>query len=434
MTEKEEGQTVIQWNSFITTEDKILPHYLRELGYSTGMVGKNHVVEVPNLYQFPNYHADPNDPEIKKLVVQNYEKVVSQILKCGFDFVGGIYHNNPNFIGLADLAVQNMDWIAEAGLNFIDQYHQDPFFLYFATTIPHQPSNAERAWKADPRVTAKGYLENPPNILPPRSTLNERIKEAGLQENKKELVLWLDDALGAILDKLEEHNILDNTIIFFFNDHGQSAKGSLYQGGTLNPSIVWRSRGFKVGNICNTRVANVDFTPTILELAGAGNVDDKFDGNSFLNVLNGNTTESRESLYFELGYARAVIKGDYKYLAVRYPEYAQNMSLAQRKEVLDGYNKNREFRNMVIVNRDPAAPFSHFSAIPGGQHAEFASYGKNPAYFEADQLFNLTKDPDELVNLANDEAYQTILDDMKKELQRYLNQLPGKFGELKTSN
>ena len=58
-TEAEEGQTVIQWNTFITQKDSILPHYLKDLGYTTGMVGKNHVIEARGLYQFPDYNADP---------------------------------------------------------------------------------------------------------------------------------------------------------------------------------------------------------------------------------------------------------------------------------------------------------------------------------------------------------------------------------------
>ncbi len=63
-TETNEGQTVIQWNTQLTGQEKTLPHYLREAGYSTGMVGKNHVIETPGLYRFPDYNADPLDPEV----------------------------------------------------------------------------------------------------------------------------------------------------------------------------------------------------------------------------------------------------------------------------------------------------------------------------------------------------------------------------------
>jgi len=426
-TEQEEGQTVIQWNSFITDRDRILPHYLKELGYTTGMVGKNHVIEVGGLEGFPDFNADPRDPEIAKRIEDNYRKVERSILNCGFDYTGGIYHNNPNFIGVSELAVQNLDWITLAGLDFIDKYHENEFFLYYATTVPHGPTEPERSWNADPKITARGFLEEVPEVMPARHTLPERLEQAGLGGTDKENVLWLDDALGALLSKLEEHNILDKSIIFFFNDHGQHAKGTLYQGGVLNPSIIWKAGGFPCGNVCEAKISNVDFAPTILELAGAEKLDKDFDGRSFKAALDGEQSESRESLFFELGYARAVIMGNYKYYAVRYPEYAKNWTAEERAGVLDRYNDGRPFRNMAIVNRDPEKPFSHLEVVPGGGHAENQSYGKKPGYFDPDQLYDLEADPGEMNNLANNPEYREILLELKAELQEYLDDLPGKF-------
>ncbi len=426
-TNHEEGQTVIQWNTFITEKDKILPHELKDLGYITGMVGKNHVIEAKGLYNFPNFNADANDPEVKHKVTENYKIVQKAILNSDFDYADGIYNNNPDFIGVEELAVQNMDWIAEAGLKFIEQNKDKPFFLYFATTIPHGPSNAERSWLADPKITAKGYLDKAPDVLPPRNTLTKRLREAGITGRGKENVLWLDDALGALIDKLEEDDLLDNTIIFFFNDHGQHAKGTLYQGGVHDPCIVWRSKGFNCGNASDAKVMNVDFVPTILDFAGGKDVNQHFDGFSFKPVLDGKSINSRESLYFELGYARGVMKDDFKYIALRYPDYASNWSAAQRDSCLIAYNKTREFRNMQIVNRDPKKPFSHLEVVPGGGQAEHESYGKLPGYFDNDQLYNLETDPGELNNLANNPDYQKKLMEMKKELQTYLDDLPGKF-------
>ena len=426
-TENEEGQTVIQWNTFITESDKILPHYLKELGYKTGMVGKNHVIEAKGLETFPDFNASATEPEVKRKIENNYEKVRNAILNCGFEYAEAIYHNNPDFIGVKELAVQNMDWIAAAGLNFIDAHKNEPFFLYFATTVPHGPSDKERSWMANPKATAKGYLEKAPDVLPPRTTLAERLRKAGITAYGKENVLWLDDALGALIAKLEEHNILDNTIIFFFNDHGQHAKGTLYQGGIHNPAIIWKKGGFDCGNVSGAKILNVDFAPAILELAGNKSKVNEFDGESFKSVLDGKEPQLRESLYFELGYARAVIKGKYKYYAVRYPDYAENWTLEERTNVLAAYNKTREFRSMQIVNREPEKPFSHLEIIPGGGQAEHASYGKVPGYFDADQLYNLDTDPDEQRNLAGNPEYSEVLVEMKKELQKYLDDLPGKF-------
>ena len=426
-TEHEEGQTVIQWNSFITDQERILPHYLKELGYTTGMVGKNHVIGVGGLEGFSDFNADPRDPEIAKKIEDNYIKVEHAILNCGFDYTGGIYHNNPNFIGVSELAVQNLDWITQAGVEFIDKNHANQFFLYYATTVPHGPTEPERSWNADPKITARGFLEEAPEVMPGRHTLPERLEKAGLGGTDKENILWLDDALGALISKLEEHNILDKSIIFFFNDHGQHAKGTLYQGGALNPSIIWKAGGFPCGDVCEAKISNVDFAPTILELAGAEKPDIGFDGRSFKAALDGEQSESRESLFFELGYARAVIMGNYKYYAVRYPEYAKKWTAEERAEVLNRYNEGRTFRNMAIVNRDPKKPFSHLEVVPGGGHAENHSYGKKPGYFDPDQLYDLVADPEEMNNLANNPDYREILLELKAELQKYLDDLPGKF-------
>ena len=65
--------------------------------------------------------------------------------------------------------------------------------------------------------------------------------------------------------------------------------------------------------------------------------------------------------------------------------------------------------------------------MPGGGEAEHESYGKLPGYFDADQLYNLKDDPGEMTNLASDSKHQKILEEMKMELQKYLDDLPGKF-------
>ena len=430
-TKQEEGQTVIQWNTFITPREQALPRYLQKAGYKTGMVGKNHVVEVQGLKQFADYWDDPTKPANVRKLEYNYERNQAAIRRIGFDYAESIYFDNPQFIGLGKLAVQNMDWIAQGGVDFIDRYHKHPFFLYFATTIPHGPTEPERSWKADPRLTARGYLDKAPEVLPSRETLPQRIRAAGLDDRNKELVLWLDDALGALLNRLEKYGLMDNTLIFFFNDQGQNAKGHLYQGGVHNPSIIWRSKGFKCGPVCEAMVQNIDFTPTILDFAGVRPATAEFDGRSFRPLLEGGAESVHDSLYFELGYARAVLKGNYKYLAVRYPAYAQNMPLAERQRVLDAYNQPRRVRKMRIVNTDPAAPFSHFSVVPGGEDAEHESYGKLPGYFAADQLYDLAADPKEINNLANRPEHESKLNELKAELQSYLNRLPGSFGELK---
>lgn len=81
---------------------------------------------------------------------------------------------------------------------------------------------------------------------------------------------------------------------------------------------------------------------------------------------------------------------------------------------------------MGLANSEnPMAPYSHFSVVPGGQLAEHESYGKLPAYFDRDQLYNLKDDPTEQNNLVNDEASQKIYKELKAELKKHLDEMPG---------
>jgi len=433
-TKENDGQTVIQWNSFIVPgEDKTMGTYFQELGYKTGFVGKNHIVE--SLSQVgegakPDLKADPNNPVIKDGLEFRFKKLQEDIRSCGFDYADKLYHNNPNWLGIRALAYQNMDWIAEGGVEFIKNYKEDPFLLYIATTLPHGPLDAEHAWKADRRITPKGILDVPPLVLPqpPVELLQKRIKEAGLEGRDKENVLWLDDAVGALYNQLEKEGVLDNTIIVFFNDHGQDSKGTLYEGGVNSQAFIWKKGGFNVGKVCEVPVSNVDFLPTLLDLAGDTKNLNKFDGFSFKDALEGKDYEGRTSMYHELGYARAIVKDDFKYYAVRYPEWATNKTLAERKVMLDEYTKFRESFGEHGISNDPSAPYGQLEMFPGGGGAENAAYRTMPNFSDPDQFYDLKNDPKELNNLINDPKYATKINELKAELKsKYLDKLPGKF-------
>lgn len=425
---KKEGQTVVEFNTHIVKGDTTLQGLMQQAGYVTGMAGKNHVVEVEGLQKFPDFDASARLPENISKLKANHDHVCQAIRETGFDFVDHVYDNNPDFLGLHDVAVQNMDWITEAGVEFIGQPRDKPIFLYFATTVPHGPTQAERSWNADPHVTAIGYIDNPPRVQPPRDTIPTRLEAAGLPVNDDTAnMLWLDDAVGALLNELEKTGQLDNTVFFFFSDHGQSAKGTLYQGGVHDPCIVWRKGGFPVGSTCDALVSIVDFAPTILSLARHDYSGVAFDGKTFLPYLNSQPQDPGRVLYFELGYARGIRKGDWKYMAIRYPEDVENMTLEERKRVLDEWNTERRRKHLRIVTEDPSQPFSHLTAIPGGGDAERGSTGSLPGYFDRDQLYDLSKDPREQRNLAKEPEYAQKLEEMRSELKKVLDTLPGGF-------
>ncbi|EDM28713.1 N-acetylgalactosamine 6-sulfatase (GALNS) [Lentisphaera araneosa HTCC2155] len=429
VTASNDNQTVVEFNTHITKKDPSLPKYLQKLGYTTSMSGKNHVVHAHGLKRPKDFDGSAKDLKNVAILKANHDHVQQAMREAGFDHVGNVYHNNPDFLGLHEVAVQNMDWITQSSVDFLKQKRDNPFFLYLATTIPHAPEEAKRSWNANPLITPLGYLDKELTVQPARNTIPKRLKANGYPVNKDTCnMLWLDDSLGALFKTLEEQGKLDNTIIFFFNDHGQNSKGTLYQGGVHNPSIVWKKGGFKVGQKLDALVSNVDFAPTIVDMAGGDAENKNFDGLSFLPYLNKEKEAPQQRvLYHELGYARAVRVGNWKYLAVRYPAKYDEMTLEERTKALEEWNAERRRKHIEIVTEDPKAPFSHLTALPGGGHAESRSTGSYPSYYDQDQLYNLELDPKEQKNLAKSPEYQAKLKEMQKVLKEITTELPGDY-------
>ena len=436
-TQYMDGMTVVQWNSYIVPGQTTIGTLMKQMGYTTGFFGKNHAVEAPGWQKLP-LETDPTTPEAIAVLKKDQEIIQNSLKQCGFDYSGALYQDNPSYLGPEKLRVQNLDWITDKTLNFLDKTKDEPIFLYYATTVPHGPSNASQSWNGDRHVTAEGILDAVPTCLPPKETIKQRLIEAGLATEKHVPddagnVLWIDDAVGAIIKKLDEQGKLDNTIIFFFTDHGMYAKGSVYEGGIHAPSIIWKKGGFKTGNINTAYVSNIDFAPTMIDMIG-GNPDTikSFDGTSFLPILNDEKDKIHESLYFEMGFSRAVLKDSMKYIALRYPEFAMNWTYAERKKALDDWNNFRIREKLRYHFTDPNMPFSHLMLIPGGGDAEFPSTQRYKHYYDTDQFYDLKTDPKEQNNLYNNPTYQDTIKEYKKLLKEYLAKLPGKFGEFKT--
>jgi arylsulfatase A-like enzyme len=418
------GQTHVQWNTFVNTaKEKTVANRLQEAGYRTGFVGKDHAVLTPG-HKPLGLSADIDDPAVQKTMRENAQASREALQAAGFEYVSRVYHNNPDFNGSRTLAVHNQDWITEGALEFLGQGDGRPFFLYFATTIPHGPNSPERSWKADRRATPEGLLDYTPEVQPDADSIARRAQRHGVEG--RETIIWFDDALGALLNRLDALGELDDTVIIFFNDHGQDAKGSVYQGGAWNPSVVWRHGGWPAGSESAALVSNIDFAPTMLDLAGAPRPDD-VDGASFLPILQGRAAQIRDSLFFEMGYTRGVLKDDFKYIALRYPPVIANLTRAERQANLDHMNDNLRERGRPVHNEDPMAPFGHLMPVPGGHDAEQGAVRAYPHYYDADQLYYLVEDPDERDNLWGRPGYEARQEALQDLLQAYLVTLPGGF-------
>lgn len=440
-TERNGGQTAVGFNTHLATDKPNVAKYLREAGYITGIVGKNHVVDVPGLKRL-KYSADASDPKVQEKLRTNAEHLEQAFHAAGFDYAQGLYHGNPDADGIRDLAAHNQEWITDAARRFIADSAKKkdrPFFLYMATTIPHGPHEAERSWQADPRITPEGFLDEDavPASQADRSTIPDRLTAAKVHGWNRENVLWLDDAVGAVIDELEKQGVKENTTLVFLSDHGTEAKGSVYRRGTQTVALIWKDGGFAVGPVLDQPLMLPDLGPTILGWAGVEVDPDDFDGRDMGPVLMGQPTGElsgdeeglHDSLYFEVGFTRAVQKDGLKYVALRNPQWATDLSVDEREKLLDTLIDQLEQRGRPVPTRDPMAPFSHLTVVPGGADAEQVSIGKHPGYFDADQLYDLSADPNEQKNLIDDPAYADRLAGLKALLNQRVTSLPGHFAE-----
>ena len=181
----------------------------------------------------------------------------------------------------------------------------------------------------------------------------------------------VDDNVGRILDYLDENNLTENTIIvltsdqgFYLGDHGFFDKRFIYEESLRMPFIVKYPKKVKSKTINEDIITNIDFAPTLLDLANI-NTEQKMQGKSFKSILMGNTPKDWQQAMY------------YHYYEFPYWHHVQpHYGIRTQKYTL-----------------------AHF-------------------YYNIDlwELYDLEKDPQQMNNIINDEAYSNTISDLKIQL------------------
>ncbi|MDP6963909.1 MAG: sulfatase-like hydrolase/transferase, partial [Planctomycetota bacterium] len=216
------------------------------------------------------------------------------------------------------------DLMADEALSVLDNLDGQPLLMVYATPVPHLalqvPDDSLAEYEGLFEETAydgsSGYLPHPT----PRAAYAAMITR-------------MDRDIGAILNKLEEIGIADNTLVVFTSDNGPSwiggcdldffqsqgglrgRKAQVYEGGLRVPTIVRWPQHVEPGTTNDFPSAFWDWLPTFCEMAGIDHVHD-CDGLSLVPILEGEDTGTRPTpLYFEHARrAQAIIDGDFKLL------------------------------------------------------------------------------------------------------------------------
>lgn len=408
--------------------------WLQKAGYRTGFVGKCHVLDddlkdttkwaAKGLIPYGKT-ADPAiDDTVNGSMKHNHRVVCQMMREHGFDYVDGFYHANLKELYSDKLNVHNQEWITSRALRFIDENRNERFFLYMAPTINHGPvnNNLDYTLKANKGYTSAGYLPSEDySFMPTRQAIINEVTSAG-----KDLIsareTWLDYSIKAIITRLTQYGIRNDTLIIFTSDHGEKTlsgplvwgKSSLYDLGMKVPLVMnWPNGIMSPGRTYSEIVSHVEIVPTLLTLTGASHLPTRpMDGVSLVSVLNGSSVAVREDVFCEIGYARGVRTKTRKYIAVRYtPAIYQQITSAYR---WPEYNVNSQLTGGTI----PRPYYVNNSGLGAG------AASTNPNYFDDDQLYNLTSDPKELTNLYGQEPATAY--DLKKRLAQYIGSIPGR--------
>ena len=318
-----------QWP--LAAEEVTLGELLQEQGYTTAAIGKwglggPESVGQPNDQGFDHYFG-----YLCQRVAHNYYPTHLWRNRDKFMLEGNEYFAAHQRIDSApeDLhgydgysgAQYAPDVMAEEALQFIRDSRDGPFFLYFATSVPHVaiqvPDDSLQQYSGrfddTPYLGERGYLPHPE----PR---------AGYAA----MITRMDRDFGRILDLVAELGLDDNTLVMFSSDNGPTFNGGtdseffnsagpfrglkteLYEGGIRVPMMARWPGHIEPGGVTEHVSAQWDVLPTVLDVLGAPPASG-VDGISFAPTLLGSGEQaSHEALYWELGRQQALRYGNWK--------------------------------------------------------------------------------------------------------------------------
>jgi N-sulfoglucosamine sulfohydrolase len=352
-----------------------LPAHLRSLGYRSALAGKAHFGP-PESYPF--------------------DRVIP--------LMGEGEGDAPANRGNGDLDFAAME-------RFVRATDAQPFCLYVATNEPHGPwTKGDRSAYPPAGLAIPPYLVDTPET---RDSLSAYYAE----------VTYMDAQVGAVLRMLEETGHAEDTLFFFFSEQGASfpqGKWTLYDP-AIRVAAIARWPGVTQPGTANAALVQyVDVLPTLLAAAGAdptgidtgcpdADGDRGFDGRSFLDVLAGRSAHLRDHVFAQHT-ARGIING---------PEaYGSRAVRDDRWKLIVNLHPEAEFSNIIS---DDALLRSWRAKGEAGDTfaaAQAARYTRRPAL----ELYDLSKDPWELVNFAADPAHAARLQRLRGELDAWMRQ------------
>ena len=294
--------------------EQTLPEVLNNVDYKTKAIGKWHLGAheslVPEKRGFDEFFGFligghryfPNDLTLNDLTEASRQMD---------GYITKIYDNGKRVNTKKYLTEE----LSDNAVKFIEDNSEDPFFLYLSYNAPHTPLQA-----TDTDLERNNHID-----------VEKRRTYAAM-------VSSMDDGVGSILDKLEEKNISENTIVIFFSDNGgvewynfsdngplRGIKGDFFEGGIRVPFTMQWPKKIKPGIIYNKPIIALDVFATVVSAASAEKfIKNNIDGVNLIPYINGEINGSPHDYLFWKNPDKDidVIRDNrYKYIRVKDDEY-----------------------------------------------------------------------------------------------------------------
>lgn len=345
-----------------------LPRLLNAAGYRTGCIGKKHFAPM-SVYPF------------------------SHDLGPGF--------------GRDDVRM------AEACRDFIRE--DAPFFLYWCSYNPHRGGGGVETHPCRPNRFGNpgedfpGDRERPYDeadvVVPPwlPDTPESRAELAQYYQS----INRLDRGIGRLVQLLKDEGRYEDTVIVYISDNGAAfpaSKTTLYEPGMNLPCIVRSPLHEAHGATCDGLVTWADLTPTVLDFAGAYDAPGAFHGRSFKGIIGAaRPAEWREEVYAAHTFHEVTNYYPMRVIRTKRHKFIWNIAYPLTYSAAADLWVSASWQGAL---RDGLTRFGRRSVD---------AYLHRPRF----ELYDLEQDPDEIVNLAEDDAYRDLVYDFCAKLKRF---------------